>query len=146
MSEPADTEFAAMFVPSWARVKAAAMKKTPARLGEPPSSRNEVRRSRGFQIGSPPKMITEEEDTIIPIKEVVAKPMGMVKNWDQSASLGLPAKRLKSASLTTRKYERYAKLIMSRRRDLLKVAKLLKLVMIPLIIAHAKGLPVRTAG
>lgn len=37
VSEPAETEFAAMLVPSWASAKAAEMKKTPARLPEPPS-------------------------------------------------------------------------------------------------------------
>ena len=37
---------------------------------------------------------------MMPMKEVTAKPMGMVKSWDQSASLGLRAKRAKSGSLT----------------------------------------------
>lgn len=100
MSVPADTEFAAMLVPSCARAKAVAMKKTPARLADPPSWRNEVMRSRGFQIGGPPKMITEEEDTMMPMKDVTANPMGMVKNCDQRAADGLFAKREKSGSFT----------------------------------------------
>ena len=56
---PADTELAAIFVPSWARVNPAAMMKTPKRAGplalSPVSgfSKKKVRRSKGFQIGSP---------------------------------------------------------------------------------------------
>ena len=39
---------------------------------------------------------------MIPMNEVIAKPIGMVKSWDQRASLGLCAKRAKSGSLTIR--------------------------------------------
>ena len=87
-----------MLVPSWARAKALAMKKTPARFLELPSSRKDCSRSSGFQIGSPLKITVEEEETIMPMKEVMAKPMGMVSNCDQRASLGLRAKREKSGS------------------------------------------------
>jgi hypothetical protein len=48
------------------------MKKTPALLAEVPSFRKDCRRLSGFQIGSPPKMTTEEELTIKPMKEVSA--------------------------------------------------------------------------
>lgn len=47
-------------------------------------------------------MTDEEDETIIPINEVTAKPIGMVKNCDQRASLGFRAKREKSGSLTIR--------------------------------------------
>ena len=49
-------------------------------------------------MGSPWKMMVEEEETIMPMKEVTAKPMGMVKSWDQRASFGLRANRAKSGS------------------------------------------------
>lgn len=52
VSDPAETEFAAMLVPSWARANAVAMKKTPTRFPDPPSAINFLSRSRGFQIGS----------------------------------------------------------------------------------------------
>lgn len=42
--------------------------------------------------------MVEEEETIMPINEVTAKPMGMVQSWDQRASLGLRANRAKSGS------------------------------------------------
>jgi len=44
------------------------------------------------------KMTVEEEDTIMPINEVMAKPIGIVSSWDQNASFGLRAKRAKSGS------------------------------------------------
>ena len=65
------------------------MKKTPARLLWVPSLRKDWRRSRGFQIGSPWKITVEEEDTMIPTKDVNANPAGMVMSCDQRASLGL---------------------------------------------------------
>ncbi len=45
-------------------------------------------------------MTLEEEETMMPTNEVNANPQGMVKSWDQSASLGFIAKREKSGSLT----------------------------------------------
>jgi len=45
-------------------------------------------------------MTFEELDTITPIKDVNAKPIGMVNNCDQRASRGFFAKRAKSGSLT----------------------------------------------
>jgi hypothetical protein len=64
MSVPAEMEFAAMLVPSWATVKAAAMMKTPKRWPEPLFSfRKLSRRRRGFQIGSP-KMTVEDGDQL----------------------------------------------------------------------------------
>ena len=86
-----------MLVPSCARAKAKATKKTPARFWWVPSLRKDCKSSRGFQIGWP-KMTVEEEETIIPIKDVIAKPTGMVMSCDQRASLGLRAKRAKSGS------------------------------------------------
>ena len=53
ISVPAETEFAAIFVPSWARAKDDAIKKTPTRVPVPPSSKKNLRRSRGFQISWP---------------------------------------------------------------------------------------------
>lgn len=96
-SVPAETELAAMFVPSCARAKPNAMKNTPARFAEEPSSRKDCRRSSGFQIDVP-KMTVEDEDTMIPMKEVTANPTGMAISWDQNASRGLRAKRAKSGS------------------------------------------------
>lgn len=100
MSVPADTELAAIFVPSWARAKDVAMKKTPARFAEPPSFKKEESKSRGFQIGSPPKITTEQDDTIMPINEVIPNPRGMVNSCDQKASFGFWAKREKSGTFT----------------------------------------------
>ncbi len=72
-----------MSVPSYATTKAAAMKKTPVLLADDPSPgslRNFESRSRGFQIGSPLKMTTEQEETMMPINDVTPKPIGIVKN------------------------------------------------------------------
>ncbi len=54
MSVPADTELAAMLVPSWARVKAKDIMKTPKRAAPLAPSRKLLSRFKGFQIGSPP--------------------------------------------------------------------------------------------
>lgn len=102
MSVPAEILFAAMLVPSWARVNAAAMMKTPKRWPWPASSSRKLpRRSRGFQIASP-KMTVDEEETMMPMNEVTAKPMGIVSSWGKKASDGFRAKRAKSGSLTMR--------------------------------------------
>lgn len=53
-------------------------------------------------MGSPLKMTVEEEETMMPMKDVTAKPTGMVMSWDHSASEGLRAKRAKSGSFTMR--------------------------------------------
>ena len=53
MSVPAETLLAAMFVPSWARAKAAAIMNTPKRSAELAPSSNLPSNSRGFQIGCP---------------------------------------------------------------------------------------------
>jgi len=53
MSVPAETELAAIFVPSWAKAKANAMMKTPKRSPELAPSRKLLSRSKGFQIGTP---------------------------------------------------------------------------------------------
>lgn len=65
----------------------------------------------------------EEDEQMMPIKDVTAKPQGMVKSWDQRASLGFIAKRVKSASLT------------------ISVLKFAILDMMPLTKAHARALP-----
>ena len=44
-------------------------------------------------------MMDEEEETIIPMKEVNAKLVGIAMSCDQKASLGLTAKREKSGSV-----------------------------------------------
>ena len=77
------------------------MKNTPARFPDPPSVKNDWRSSRGFQMASP-KMTVEDEETIMPTKDVMAKPTGIVMSCDQKASLGFRAKRAKSGSLTMR--------------------------------------------
>lgn len=80
MSDPAETELAAIFVPSWARAKPRAMKNTPARVPESGfASRKFDRRSSGFQMGSP-YITVEDEDTMIPMNDVIANPQGMVIN------------------------------------------------------------------
>jgi hypothetical protein len=140
----ADTELAAIFVPSWARAKAVAIKNTPARLLDVPSSRKDCKRSRGFQIGSPPKMTTEEEETIMPTNDVKANPPGIVKSWDQRASLGFWAKRAKSGSLTIRQLVAYFP--DTGNYQPIRVAKLAIALMIPLIILQARTLPVAVPG
>lgn len=128
-----------MLVPSWARAKAKAIKKTPARLREVPSPRKDWRRSRGFQIASP-NMMTEEEETIMPMKEVIAKPMGMVKSWDHRASFGLMANLAKSGSfykaLVNASYQ-----IEEVIRTTMRVAKFAIEDMIPVTIPHANFEP-----
>jgi hypothetical protein len=47
-----------------------------------------------------PKMTEDEEETMIPMKLVMAKPSGTVKSCAQRASLGRRAKRAKSGSFT----------------------------------------------
>ena len=47
-------------------------------------------------------MSTEEDDTIIPMKDVTAKLAGIVMSCDQIASLGFAAKREKSGSFMMR--------------------------------------------
>lgn len=49
-----------------------------------------------------PKITVEEDETMIPIKEVKANPQGIVMSCDQSASDGFMANREKSGSLTIR--------------------------------------------
>lgn len=45
-------------------------------------------------------MTAEEDETMMPMKDVTAKPTGMVIHCDHNASLGFLAKRAKSGSLT----------------------------------------------
>ena len=73
-------------------------------------------------------MTLEDDETIIPMKDVTAKPTGIVMNWDQRASLGFLANLAKSGSLT------------------IKVAKLAIDDMIPLTMFHARSLPLLVAG
>jgi len=73
-------------------------------------------------------MMADADDTMIPMKDVRAKPIGMVKNCDHKASRGFWAKRAKSGSLT------------------IKVAKLAMELMTPLTNAHASSLPDMVAG
>jgi hypothetical protein len=60
-------------------LKAAAMMKTPKRWPKPPFSLRKLsRRSRGAHRGSPLKTTVDEDETIIPVKLVMVKPIGMV--------------------------------------------------------------------
>ena len=133
MSVPADTELAAMLVPSCARAKAAARAKTAMRERglEVALSAGELRiwarRSRGFQTVVP-KMTVEEEETAMPMKDVVAKLMGIVRSWGQRASLGWRAKREKSGLLT------------------MTVAKFAMLDMMAPTMPHARSEPWAVAG
>lgn len=89
MSVPADTELAAMLIPSCARANAEALMNTPTRavVGASASSRIWDSRSSGFQIVVS-KMTVEDEETTMPMKDVIAKPRGMVTSCGQRASLG----------------------------------------------------------
>lgn len=73
-------------------------------------------------------MIVDDEDTMMPIKDVTANPIGIAKSCDQKASLGLPAKRAKSASFT------------------MSVAKLAIELMHPFTNSHPSALPDLVAG
>ena len=85
MSVPAETEFAAIFVPSCASAKAKDMMKTPNLAGPlavaPVFGLTKKYDSRfnGFQIGCP-YITAEDDDTMMPMKEVTAKPMGIVNS------------------------------------------------------------------
>ena len=68
-------------------------------------------------------MTVEEDETIMPMNEVTAKPTGIVMNCDHSASRGFLAKRAKSGSLT------------------ISVAKFAIEDMIPWTIAHPSAPP-----
>lgn len=73
-------------------------------------------------------MTSDPDETMIPIKDVTAKPTGIVKSCDQRASLGLAANRVKSGSLTMR------------------VAKFEMLLMTPKTNSQANSLPCILAG
>lgn len=92
---PAETELAAIFVPSCANVKPLAITKTPKRSAELAPSRNRPKSVRGFHI-SRPKITLEEDVTMIPMKDVTAKPTGMVTSCDHTVSLGLRENLVKS--------------------------------------------------
>ena len=83
MSVPADTEFAAIFVPNCASAKAKDIMNTPNLAGPlavaPVFGLTKKYDSRfnGFQMGSP-YITAEEDDTMMPMKEVTAKPTGIV--------------------------------------------------------------------
>ena len=74
-----------MFVPSCARAKANEITNTPnlvAPFAVSPLfglTKKYVSKSSGFQIGFP-KVTAEEDDTMTPMKDVTAKPTGMVIN------------------------------------------------------------------
>lgn len=84
---PAETELAAIFVPSWASANPAAITKIPNRSAELASSRNISIRIRGFQTDLP-KITLDDEVTTMPINEVTANPTGIVMTCDHTASLG----------------------------------------------------------
>ena len=73
-------------------------------------------------------MILEELETMTPMKDVKAKPIGIVKSCDHNASRGFFAKRAKSGSLT------------------IKVAKLAIQSMIAAITAQTLVLPLIVEG
>lgn len=70
-------------------------------------------------------MTVLELETMIPMNEVTANPIGIVKSCDQRADCGVLANRAKSGSLT------------------IKVAKLAIDDMMPLMTAHARAEPWR---
>lgn len=111
-----------MLVPNWAKAKPAPMTKIPNRSAELAPFKNIPRSVSGFQTASP-KITLEEEETMIPINEVTAKPTGMVINCGQKASLGLRAYLAKSGLLMTR------------------AAKFAMQFMMLLTNAHARSLP-----
>lgn len=122
-SVPAETELAEILVPSWARANPVAIIKIPKRWPELAPFKNMPRRSRGFQTGSVSKITDEEDDTIIPINEVIPNPIGIVSNCDHSASFGVRANRVKSGSF------------------IIRAAKLPMQLMIALTIVHPRALP-----
>lgn len=75
-----------------------------------------------------PKMTVEEDDTMIPMKEVIANPMGMVSSCGRKASEGFLAKREKSGSFT------------------IKVAKLAMALMMPLTMSQPSSDPLASLG
>jgi hypothetical protein len=44
----------------------------------------------------------DDEETMIPMKDVIPNPTGIEMSWDQTASFGLRAKRAKSGSFYNR--------------------------------------------
>ena len=91
-------------------------------------------------------MTVELEDTIIPMNEVTAKPMGMVKNCDQRASFGFLAKRLKSVSSLEMSPYFYVLSMDSPGSFTIKVAKFAILLIIPCTIAQPNASPFFTEG
>jgi hypothetical protein len=79
MSVPADTEFAAILVPSWAKAKPVEIMKTAKRSAELAPSRNFFNTSSGFHIIWP-YSTEDDEETIIPMNDVMANPTGIVIN------------------------------------------------------------------
>ena len=73
-------------------------------------------------------MTADDDPTIIPMKEVRPKPIGIVISWGNNASEGLLAKRAKSGSLTIR------------------VAKFETADMMPAMTPHASFDPPTVAG
>lgn len=92
---PADTVFAAIFVPSCATAKPVEIINTPKRSAELALSRNLPRRSNGFHTAWP-KTTVDEDVTIIPMNDVIANPTGIVISCDQIASLGFRENLVKS--------------------------------------------------
>jgi hypothetical protein len=76
---PADTEFAAMLVLSCARANPVEITKTTNLSAGLATSRNIPKRVNGFHTACP-KMTLEEDETIMPMNEVIAKPTGIVKS------------------------------------------------------------------
>lgn len=68
-------------------------------------------------------MTVDEDVTMMPMNEVIPKPIGIVKSWAQIASLGFRANCEKSGSFTIR------------------VAKFPMQLMIPFTNAQRKALP-----
>jgi hypothetical protein len=74
---PAETEFAAILVPNCATANPLEITKIPNLSAELALSRNIPQRVNGFHTAFP-KITLEEDETMIPMNEVIANPTGIV--------------------------------------------------------------------
>lgn len=90
-------------------------------------------------------MTVEEEETMMPMKDVSANPIGIVKSCDQNADLGVLAKREKSGSLLQHQSIQYKTRKHIRRKNTqtytMRVAKFAIEDRIPFTIAQPNSLP-----
>ena len=89
-------------------------------------------------------MTVDEEETMIPINDVKANPIGIVRSCDQKADFGVLAKREKSGSLLYGRGPAHIRTLSqndSYRTHTISVAKLAIDDKIPLTIAQPSSLP-----